>query len=94
MMVCSSTLFITLALSVAASSSLAFSSITPRGLSLSSLSSAVVEEEQHVDRPLLRQFGDRIVNVSLILNMDIIGKIIVLLLMGMMHIRLRRLYPV
>ena len=60
MMVCSSTLFITLVLSVAASaSSLAFSSITPRS-SLSSLSSAVVDEEQHVDRPLLRQFGNRI----------------------------------
>ena len=59
MMVCSSTLFITLVLSVAASSSLAFSSITPR-LSLSSLSSAVVDEEQHVDRPLLRKFGNRI----------------------------------
>ena len=60
-MACSNTLLVILALSsVAGSSSLAFSTpnITPRS-SLSSLFSAV-EEQQHVDRPLLRQFGKRI----------------------------------
>ena len=101
---CNKPLIIALAL-LSAGSSLAFSStksITPprRGLSLSSLSSLAVEEEQQqiigIDRPLLRQFGNRISErVLLIQNMDIIGKIIILLLlMGMMHIRLRRLYPV
>ena len=65
---CNKPLIIALAL-LSAGSSLAFSStksITPprRGLSLSSLSSLAVEEEQQqiigIDRPLLRQFGNRI----------------------------------
>jgi len=63
---CNKPLIIALAL-LSAGSSLAFSSTksitTPRGLSLSSLSSLAVEEQQQIigiDRPLLRQFGNRI----------------------------------